>query len=99
MSNIQVEKRGVKPDGTVESDAEFVLKNFEAVLEFLEAAAFNDGWITWRGNEARPSGVTGDTIVIVKLRDGDQIRDRVSRFYWLHSRTGYGDIMEYKIAK
>lgn len=99
MSNIEVEKRGVKPDGTVESDAEFVLKNFEAVLEFLEAAAFNSGWITWRGNKARPPDVTDNTMVIVKLRGGEEIRDRVSRFYWLHSRTGYGDIMEYKIAK
>jgi hypothetical protein len=95
MDTIDVKPRTVDGDGLLESDASFVLRNFELAVLMLDHAVTETAWIGWHGNGRGPK--TGDKELSVVLRNGSVVRGKSARFYWNHN-GGDGDILRYRAA-
>lgn len=56
-----------------------------------------DGWISWLGGECP---VSENEEVVVKLRDGLELREKSHCLHWGHRKTdAYRDIVAYRVVK
>lgn len=100
MINVQVDRRKTNKDGSRESDAMFVLRNFEAAVALLEEHSKTDAWRYWDGRpRGYPRELEQGALVDVKLRSGRTLTNYADSFRWNHYGNDPGDILEYRISR